>query len=224
MLAHRHSDRRFVVGRLGVYLMSTVIMVKFGAAAVAAHAVTLRLSGLVYAIPLGLSQAVTVRVAYWHGAGRNDRVRRSVRTGLALSLIVAVIYLIAIAALAGPVAQIFLGTGPAASLAVVLLTILAVVEFFTAPGTVAFGALRGIKDTRVPMLFSLTCLWGLGFCAGMILGFSADAGASGFWLGLLLGSIAIAGLSLARVRRKFQYDTNTRPGVGLTTGLAPSRR
>jgi MATE family multidrug resistance protein len=191
------------LGELGVYLMSTVVMVKFGAAAVAAHAVALRLSGLLYAIPLGLSQAVTVRVAYWQGAGRDDRIRRSVRTGMVLALAVGVIYLIGIAGAAGHIAQSFLGTAPSAGLAVVLLTILAAVEFFTAPGTVAFGALRGIKDTRVPMLYSLSCLWGLGFGAGMTLGFAAKAGAAGFWLGLLLGTVAIAGLGLVRVRRTF---------------------
>ena len=52
------------IGEVGVYLVSTVIISLFGAAALAAHAITLRMAGVVYALTLGLSQAATVRVGH----------------------------------------------------------------------------------------------------------------------------------------------------------------
>ena len=56
-------------GEVGVYLLSTVIVSLFGATALAAHAITLRMAGVVYALTIGLSQAATVRVSYAVGRG-----------------------------------------------------------------------------------------------------------------------------------------------------------
>src|SRR5690606_16018564 len=79
------------LAELGVYLFSTVIVVAFGAAAVAAHAVVLRLSGVLYAFALGLSQAVTVRVARGAGTGSAERVARSVGVALVLAVVIALV-------------------------------------------------------------------------------------------------------------------------------------
>lgn len=200
------------LAEVGVFLASTVIVVKFGAAAVAAHAVALRLSGLLYAFTLGISQAVTVRVALWRGGNDPSRLRFTVKTGFALSVLLGVVELIALWSFAEPIVGLVLGSGvdPVAfALSVSLVLMLAPLEAVTNVATVAIGALRGLGDTRVPMVYSLASLWGIGFPLALYLAFARELGAEGFWLGLLVGTVSIACLCVARVRRVFfrtRYD------------------
>jgi MATE family multidrug resistance protein len=66
---------------------------------------------------------------------------------------------------------------------------------------VAAGALRGLRDTRVPMLFAAVGYWGIGLPVGLVLGFPLGLGASGVWIGLAAGLAVVAALLLRRWRR-----------------------
>jgi MATE family multidrug resistance protein len=70
-------------------------------------------------------------------------------------------------------------------------------------GTIAAGALRGFKDTQMPMVYSLTSFWGLGFIGAMILAFRFGLDGVGIWLGLLLATIVFAAAVLVRIRNRF---------------------
>jgi multidrug resistance protein, MATE family len=192
------------LAELGVFLSSTVIIIKFGAAAVAAHAVALRLSGLLYAFTLGISQAVTVRVAHWRGTGDPDRVRVTARIGIGMAVVLGLIEWIMLWTFAQPIVELVLGSSvepTVSSLAITLILILAPLEAISTVGTVAIGALRGVKDTRVPMYYSLYSLWGVGFPVALYLAFARNLGTEGFWIGLLVGTLCITVLCVARVLR-----------------------
>jgi MATE family multidrug resistance protein len=97
-----------------------------------------------------------------------------------------------------PLLFLGLGTDPAnATLQLAALLLLVGSTFFIADGvqTVAAGALRGLNDTRMPLLFSAICFWAIGFTACYVLGFTLGLGAAGIWIGLSLG-LAIYALLL----------------------------
>ncbi len=192
----------------GVFLGSTVFMVTFGAAAVAAHAVAMRLSGVLFALSLGISQAATVRVAYWQGAGDGLRVRVTAATAMTIAGAICLFDCLLLWLFAEPIVSLFLvgedAGSPAFVLAVVLVGILAPVEGIGAFSTVAIGALRGLKDTRTPMVHSLAGLWGVGVPVAIYLSLTRSLGATGIWWGLLAGSVVVTLLVVARSFRMFR--------------------
>jgi MATE family multidrug resistance protein len=113
---------------------------------------------------------------------------------------------------------VFLGLGtdsadPTLQLAAVLLLVGA--TFFVADGvqTVAGGALRGLNDTRTPLLFAAVCFWAIGFTTCYALGFTWHYGAPGIWIGLSLGLAVYALLLIWRfhalTRRGYLPDIAT---------------
>jgi MATE family multidrug resistance protein len=144
--------------------------------------------------------AATVRVG--HAAGRRDvdGTRRAGMAAIALgAAFMAVMTLIALLA-RNIIPLLFLGIGTDSTnatlqLAAILLMVGA--SFFIADGvqTVAAGALRGLNDTRMPLLFAAICFWAIGFVACYVLGFTFRHGAPGIWIGLSLG-LAIYALLL----------------------------
>jgi MATE family multidrug resistance protein len=107
------------------------------------------------------------------------------------------------------------GNGSASAIisqAATLLLVLAAMQVFEYVGTVANGVLRGLKDTRVPMLISVASFWGVATGVGIVLGFGLQQQALGIWIGLGCGAIAFSALTIARVRQHgFRFGTNAAP-------------
>ena len=104
-----------------------------------------------------------------------------------------------------PIARLFLGedlsTADATiALAAALLVIGGTYFVTDALQTIAAGALRGLKDTSVPLLFAAISYWGVGFCTAYLLGFHTRLGASGVWIGLSAGTLVYAALLVMRFR------------------------
>lgn len=102
-----------------------------------------------------------------------------------------------------PIAGLFLDLSVPANAAVALvavefLAVAAVFQVFDGSQTIAMGALRGLKDTRVPMAFAALGYWGLGFTTGCVAAFLLGMGGLGVWIGLALGLGAVAILATAR--------------------------
>jgi len=104
------------------------------------------------------------------------------------------------------IAGLFVGdnaeAGRIVSYAALLLLILAAMQVFEYFGTVANGVLRGIRDTRVPMLISVASFWGVATAVGLIAGFGLAQQALGIWLGLGSGAAAFSALMLARLNQQ----------------------
>lgn len=179
-------------GELGVYLLSTVVIGVFGVEALAAHALTLRLAGVLYAVPLGMSQASTVRTGLAAGAKDHQAFKTTAATALTISLSIGIIYLATLILLREPLALSFFNgqDEQIATLAIILLGILAVIQPFECVATVSNGILRGIKDTKIPMFISIGAFWIFGFAGGWGLAFYYDYQATGIWAGLFAASLA----------------------------------
>ncbi len=187
----------------GVFAAAALLMGWIGTAELAAHQIALQVASILFMVPYGISLAATVRVG--HAVGRRDP-ESAQRAGLAAVALAAgfMAAMTAIVLLARDVIpHLFLGPSvsdakAAATLAALLLVVGA--SFFVADGvqTVAAGALRGLNDTRIPMLFAAICFWVFGFAACYALGFALGLGAVGVWIGLSIGVILYALLLLWR--------------------------
>jgi len=187
----------------GVFAAAALLMGWLGTVELAAHQIALQIASIMFMVPFGISMAATVRVG--HAAGRVDPAGTR-RAGLA-ALLLAVGFMAAMTVLValgrGQIPALFLGesaadAGATGRLAATLLLVGA--SFFIADGiqTVAAGALRGLNDTRVPLLFAAICFWAIGFAACYILGFTLGFGAIGIWIGLSLAVMLYAVLLVWR--------------------------
>ena len=194
------------LGEVGVYLLSTAVIGIFGTEALAAHAVALRMAGVLYAFPIALSQAATVRVALAAGAGDVNARAQAARVALLSAITAGLLVILAVVPARETIAGLFVGgssdAGHIVSYAARLLCILAAMQVFEYFGTVANGVLRGIKDTQVPMLISIVSFWGVATAIGLFAGFDLAQQAFGIWLGLGSGAVAFSALMLARLNRQ----------------------
>ena len=197
------------LGEMGVYLLSTAVVGIFGVEALAAHAVALRMAGVLYAFPLGLSQAATVRVGLATGAGNVSARNLAARTALGIAFLAGTLVLLSVGFARHDIAAVFVNVNSSAasiaSYAALLLLVLAIMQIFEYVGTVAGGALRGIKDTQVPMLMSVTAYWGVAMTIGLGLGFGLNQEALGIWAGLAGGAVTFCFLLLARMHYHGRY-------------------
>jgi MATE family multidrug resistance protein len=171
--------------------------------ALAAHQIALQIAAVLFMVPFGISIAATVRVG--HAVGRRDAAatRRAGLAALALgaAFMIVMTGLVALARDVLPV--LFLGSQTpetAATFALTATLLLVGMFFFIADGlqTVAAGALRGFNDTRMPLVFATISFWVIGFTACWWLGFRADLGAIGVWIGLTIGILVYAVLLVTR--------------------------
>jgi MATE family multidrug resistance protein len=195
------------IGEVGVYLLSTVIISLFGATALAAHAITLRMAGVVYALTIGLSQAATVRVGYAVGRGDMQGMAESGRTALVVGTASGLVIFAVIAGTADSLPWLFLDGGSVATSAVAsnaagLLVLLGVLNLALGPASTAMAVLRGFKDTRVPMVLCLAAKWAIGMPVAYIAGFQLGWAAGGVWTGLVVAEAATAILISARLFRR----------------------
>ncbi len=191
---------------MGYFALSTVLMGLLGTAAQAAHQVAITSAAFAYMVPLGLSLAVAVRTGQAAGRGDGPGVRRAGYAGIGLGLLFMSASGAAFWFFPRQIIGLFLNwddpaSSAAAGQAVVLLRIAAFFQVFDGLQVSAAGALRGLKDTRTPMLISLLSYWLIGLGGGAVLAFGYGWGGAGIWLGFVAGLGSAAVLLLWRFQR-----------------------
>jgi MATE family multidrug resistance protein len=186
-----------MLAELGVFLGATLFAARFGAEAAAAHALTIRLAGLVYAVSVGLQQAATVRMA--RKAEALDR-RLPFRAGTRLGVAAGLAHAAILGMVAVPLAGAVLDDPATAATATGLILLLALSELLVPLGAVAAGLMRGLKDTRMPMVYALLGNWGVTLPAALLLT-ASGFGVTGLWLALAAGALVASALTALRLRR-----------------------
>ena len=180
---------------IGIFSATALVMGWFGPGAVAAHAVALQVAGACFMVPMGIGQAATARVGLAAGGAKAGAARRAGWTAIGLAAGCMGVTALLLLSLPGHIAALFLAPELAETrrLAATLLTVAGIFQLADGVQAVAAGALRGLKDTRVPMLLAALGYWGLGLPIGIGLGFEAGWGPRGVWVGLAcgLGSVAL---------------------------------
>jgi len=190
-----------IVLEVGAWNLSTFLAGYLTSVALATHAIALNYASISYMVPLGVSAAAAVSVGHAVGAGDPERARRA--GWLALGLGTSFMLMAAVAFLVVPRPLLMLYTHDARVLAVgpSLLFIAAIFQIFDGIQTVSTGALRGLGETRFPMLANLVGYWVLGLPLGVVLCFVFKWGVYGLWIGLTLALVVIASTLLVRWRK-----------------------
>ncbi len=190
----------------GVFSAAAYLMGLISADAVAAHAVALQIAALSFMVPWGMAQAATVRVGLALGRGDPAGIARAGWSAWGMGTGFMALMAIVIWAIPRPLITLFLSdnaaNAPVIGLAVAFLGVAAIFQIVDGAQVVGAGILRGLHDTRVPMLFTFIGYWLIGIGVGAWLAFRAGWGGVGIWTGLALGLAIVAVLMLTRWMRR----------------------
>jgi len=190
-----------------LFLCTGLFIGLIGEKPLAAHQVAMSVSSVTFMVPLAIGQAANVRVGYWMGAG--DRVAARHAGFVALALGVVYMSMTGLLFILAPHAIISLylrlddpANAQTISIAASLLGVAAVFQIVDGMQTIGSGCLRGLKDTRIPMLAAAFGYWAIGFPTGYVLAFHAGLGPRGLWWGLAAGLASVAVLMTLRFERR----------------------
>jgi multidrug resistance protein, MATE family len=170
--------------------------------ALATHQIALNYASVTYMVPLGISAAAAVSVGHALGAGDKARARRAgwLATGLGsgFMLLAGIAFFI----VPRPLIELYTHDPQVLAVGPSLLWIAAAFQIFDGVQTVCTGALRGLGETRAPMLANFVGYWILGLPLGLILCFVLKWGIYGMWIGLTLALVVISSILLYRWQKE----------------------
>ena len=185
-----------------VFGVVSVFAARLDEASLAAHGIAVNVIATTYMVPLGISSAAAVRVG--QAVGRKDPRGAAVSGWTALLLSTAFMGVAGVALAAAPrwIVRVYISDSAVVASGAILLRIAAVFELFDGLQVVATGALRGLGDTRTPMLAHLAGYWAIGLPVAYILCFRFRWGVPGIWFGLSAALILIGSTLLLVWRRR----------------------
>ncbi|HJU90022.1 MAG TPA: MATE family efflux transporter [Gemmatimonadaceae bacterium] len=190
----------------GVFGLVALLMGWLGTAEMAAHQVAINLASVTFMVPLGVSAAAAVLVG--QAVGRGDQVEAR-RAGWAALLLGGAFMLITAALMLwipDGFAALYTTQTAVAAIAATLIPLAGVFQVFDGLQVVAIGVLRGVGDTRAPLIINILGFWLIGLPVSLYLGFVAQRGPEGLWWGLVVGLAVVAVILLVRVRSRLARD------------------
>jgi multidrug resistance protein, MATE family len=183
---------------IGLYAVTAYLMGILGTEALAAYQIVIQTIVILFMIPVGIGYATTIRVGQWHGQKNLQGVKQAAVISIGLSATFMALTAVLLIGFPQSLIALYLnlnnpGNVSVISLATAMFTISAFSQLFDGIQTTAAGALRGLQDTRIPMLLSLLAFWVIGLSSGYVLGFVFNFGAIGLWIGQSLG-VGVAAL------------------------------
>lgn len=190
----------------GLFVVSALLIGGMGEVPVAAHQIAVNVGSITFMAALALAEATTVRVGHAVGAGNWSGVRRAVLAGYTIVILCQCVTATGIALGNELIAAIYTRDAAVLALAATLLLYTAAFQISDGIQVVSGAALRGLKDTRIPMLLAAFSYWAVGMSLGAFLAFGLGWGARGIWLGLVAG-LSVAALLLGlRLRRQLRFQ------------------
>lgn len=190
----------------GLFIATSLLIGQLGAVSLAAHQIAVNVAQVCFMVPVAVAEATTVRVGHALGVGDRAGIRRAATAGYGIvcvtQLLSAGVLLFAPVA----IAQLYTRDAAVIALASTLLLYAALLQLPDGLQMLASGALRGLQDTRVPMMIAVISYWVIGMPLGAWLGLGLGWGPQGMWVGL------ISALSLAMVLMGWRFHSSSRPG------------
>ena len=182
----------------------TVLLAPYGATIVAAHQIGMNIGSVFYLVALALAQALSIRVAQLLGQNRPRRARFSSKVGVGSGLLYALATGVVLITLRYPLVSIYTSNSEIIAVATNLLLLCAAFQLVDVAQAMAWGALRGYRDTRVPMYLQILSYWLIGMTSAYWLG-ESFWGVYGYWTGICIGlgvASVLLGLRLWRTSRR----------------------
>ncbi|MCK7552546.1 MATE family efflux transporter [Marinobacter goseongensis] len=182
-----------------LFSVIALFLAPLGPVVVAGHQIALNVVSLLFMLPLSIGMALTLRVSFLIGAGAPDTARLISRSSLILASAVALVFAILLFVFSEGIAALYTSDAAVQDVTISLLVFAAFFQIADVIQVTCISALRGYKDTAIPMLIMLFSFWGVGLPLGYVLTFTdwlvPAMGAAGFWVGLT-GGLASAGVLL----------------------------
>lgn len=195
----------------GMFLSTAIMMGYFGVAALAAHQIALQCVNIAYTLPVALSMATALQVGHAIGAKEVAQAKRSALISFSIAVLSAAVMAGLFIFSSHWIVNLFLQQRAnqfteVHQFTLSFLAIAALFLCFDAVQSVANGALRGLRDTFIPMLLSIVCYWALGVGGAYYLSMYTHLGAQGIWYGLTLGISSAAIILMIRFFKKIRTE------------------
>lgn len=191
----------------GMFLTAVVMMGYFGVDSLAAYQIAMQCASIAYSLPFALSMATALLVGNAIGGQDILQAKRFAFICLGIALFFSCLVAILFISVPELLIKFFLkptekNYGEIIQLATSFLIIASLFQCVDATQAIANGALRGFRDTFVPMLISIGCYWLLGIFSAYYLSFHTRLGPAGIWYGLVLGLFSAGSILLFRLYHK----------------------
>ena len=195
------------IAEVGLFSAASLMMGWLGTVPLAAHGIALQLSSMTFMLHVGLSNVATIRSGRSLGAGDLAELRTGASTVIFLSLVFVVLTVITFLTIPNLLIGLFLAPDDPDRAAVIVIgvTLMAAAALFQAADSaqvMALGLLRGVQDTRVPMIIATIAYWGVGAPMAYVLAFVVGWEGVGVWLGLAAGLAVAGGFMMLRFWRQ----------------------
>lgn len=171
----------------GAFAVSGIIIGTIGAVAQAAHQIALSCASFTFMVSMGLAQAGSIRVSNAFGTSNWPKIAIIGKSTMVTALIYGVFCAVIFAVFRFQLPAAFNDNAQVLELAALLLLFAAVFQISDSTQAISAGLLRGIKDVKTPTILIAIAYWVIGLPTGYLLAFHFDMGASGIWLGLIIG-------------------------------------
>jgi MATE family multidrug resistance protein len=186
----------------GVFAAVALVMGHLGPVPGGAHQIAINIASLTFMVPLGVSSAASVLVGRAVGGGDEHGARRAGVAALTVGAAFMALSALVLSLAPGPLARAYTPDREVIALAVALIPIAGMFQVFDGLQVVSIGVLRGVGDTRTPLIVNLVGYWLFALPIGVGLGFRMGYGPRGLWWGLVAGLMVVAVILLARVRAR----------------------
>lgn len=201
-----------------LFMASVLMMGWVDELTLAAHGIALQITALTFMVHVGLSTAATVRAGRAWGVQNFASLRLAAIAALILSGIMVAATMVVFVTLPAPLVAAFVGPDDPLrdqiiAIGVGLLMVSALFQLADAAQVMALGLLRGVQDTRVPMIIATISYWLVGIPCSYLFGFVFDWGGQGVWLGLVVGLVLAGGFMMVRFWSKVARLNDARPDI-----------
>lgn len=182
-----------------MFALISLFMGVMGTTIVAGHQVAINIGSIIFMIPMGLSSAISIRVGMFMGKKEIYKAKIAGFSGIALCVGISAFMAIFLLIFPHFLVSIYTNDKAVIDIAVSLLLMAAIFQLSDGLQVSGMGALRGLKDTTVPMIVNLIAYWVVGLPSGYLIGIYYNHGPVGLWIGLILG------LSVAAVLHNIRF-------------------
>ena len=190
---------------MSFFSLISLMIGSLGIVALAAHTIAGNISWATFVVPMTLGSAASIRVGYYVGARQFSQAREVAWLAVQVSMIYAVLASTLLLITRNWLPRIYSGDLDVITLSATVLIVIALFQFFDSVQATLIGALRGYKDTKVPLIISVIGYWLVALPLGAVIGYGFLAGIGegvvGFWVGLLLGLVLVAVLTALRLKQ-----------------------
>jgi len=183
---------------VSMFAAVSLMIARFPTEIMGAHQIALNIASITFMIPLGLAQAITARVSYFNGKQQQHSLQIAGYTGIATCVLVMTLSAAMMMLIPYFLVSIYTSDPKLTEIAVSLLFFAALFQFSDGLQVSSAGALRGLKDTKTPMIITAISYWLVGFPIGYYLAEIKALGVNGYWIGMIFGLSTAAILLLRR--------------------------